>query len=227
MLQSLLFDRQKLQKAQFEPIAYASQNPWLFRGSIRENILFGAPFAQELYRKVIRACALDMDLATFQDNDMKEVGEGGRRLSGGQRQRITLARAVYSNASTVILDDVLSGLDPVTLDWIVNNCILGPHMKGRTLIVVSHNEKLLENSNMIVHMEDGAVSKVTRRSPVKSGYTINDEEDSFRASVLDSGPHPKQSTDIEENNEDNGETPEDLDNLRGRIGLKYGKLDRH
>lgn len=171
-----------------------------------------------------------MDLSTFQDSDMKEVGEDGRRLSGGQRQRITLARAVYSNTGTVILDDVLSGLDPVTLDWIVNNCILGPHMKGRTLVVVSHSEKLLENADMIVHMEDGAVSKFTRRSPVKNGYTIDDEGDSFRAFALDSGPHRKQSTDIEENeenNEDNGETPEDLDNLQGRIGLKYGKLGRH
>lgn len=168
-----------------------------------------------------------MDLATFQDSDMKEVGEDGRRLSGGQRQRITLARAVYSNTGTVILDDVLSGLDPVTLDWIVNNCILGPHMKGRTLVVVSHSEKLLENANKIVHMEDGTVSKVTRRSTVKNRYSIDDEGDSFRAFVLDSGPHRKQSTDIEENNEDNGETPEDLDNLRGRIGLEYGKLDHH
>lgn len=168
-----------------------------------------------------------MDLATFQYNDMKGVGEGGRRLSGGQRQRITLARAVYSNAGTVILDDVLSGLDPVTFDWIVNNCILGPHMKGRTLIVVSHNDKLLEKANMIVYMEDGAVSRVTRRSSVKNGNTIDEEGDSFRASALDSGPHRKQSADIEENNGGNGEAPEDLDNLRGRIGLKYSKFTCH
>lgn len=168
-----------------------------------------------------------MDLATFQDNDKKEVGEGGRRLSGGQRQRITLARAVYSNAGIVILDDVLSGLDPVTFDWIVNNCILGPHMKGRTLIVVSHNEKLLEKANMIVYMEDGAVSKVTRRSSPKNGNTMDEEGDSLRASVLDSGPYREQSADIEGNNGGNGETLEDLDNLRGRIGHKYGKLNRH
>lgn len=168
-----------------------------------------------------------MDLATFQDNDMKEVGEGGRRLSGGQRQRITLARAVYSNASTVILDDALSGLDSVTFDWIVNNCILGRHMKGRTLVVVSHNEKLLEKANMIVYMENGAVSKVTRRSSVHNGYTIDDEGDSFQASVLYSDPHREQSADIKENNGENGETPEDLDHLQGRIGLEYSKFTCH
>lgn len=164
-----------------------------------------------------------MDLTTFQDNDMKEVGEGGRRLSGGQRQRITLARAVYSNAGTVILDDVLSGLDSVTFGWILNNCILGPLMKGRTLIVVSHNERLLDKAHMVVYMENGAVSKTTRRSPIRN----YDEGDFSSVLVLDSGPPGKQSADVEGNNEGNGEAPEDLDNLRGRIGLKYSKLDCH
>ena len=164
-----------------------------------------------------------MDLTTFQDNDMKEVGEGGRRLSGGQRQRITLARAVYSNAGTVILDDVLSGLDPVTFGWIVNNCILGPLMKGRTLIVVSHSERLLDKAHMIVYMENGAVYKATRRSLIKN----DDEGDFSPASALDSGPPGKQSAGIEESNEGNGEAPEDLDSLRGRIGLKYSKLNCH
>jgi ABC-type bacteriocin/lantibiotic exporter with double-glycine peptidase domain len=69
-------------------------------------------------------CALESDLASFEEGDLKDIGEGGSALSGGQRQRIALARALYSNANTVILDDVLSALDAATATSIVDNCIL-------------------------------------------------------------------------------------------------------
>jgi ABC-type bacteriocin/lantibiotic exporter with double-glycine peptidase domain len=78
---------------------------------IQENILFGAPFEEERYRKVIHQCGLERDLTLFEAADATEVGEKGLTLSGGQKARITLARAVYSSAEILLLDDVLAALE--------------------------------------------------------------------------------------------------------------------
>jgi len=225
LLQSLLFDRERFQKSQFDPIAYAPQNPWLFRGTIRDNILFGTPFDQERYKNVIKCCALEPDLATFKDDDMKDVGEGGRRLSGGQRQRVALARALYSKAETALLDDVLSGLDPKTFEWIVNNCILGSQMKDRTVVLVSNNDKLLGRADMIVYMRDGTVSRTAY--PTKNITAVINNEGAVHSSPVSAIGAVSESDCPERNDEpceDNNEKSNDLDNLRGRIGFKYSKL---
>ena len=67
---------------------------------------------------------------------MTEVGEKGLTLSGGQKARITLARAVYSNAEILLLDDVLAALDVHTARWIVDKCFKGDLLRGRTVILV-------------------------------------------------------------------------------------------
>lgn len=77
----------------------------------KANIVFGAPFNAERYSKVLYQCGLERDLAMFEAGDLQEIGEGGVTLSGGQRARVTLARAVYSHASILLLDDVLASLE--------------------------------------------------------------------------------------------------------------------
>ncbi|KAJ7042608.1 hypothetical protein C8F04DRAFT_1252025 [Mycena alexandri] len=113
-------------------ISYAAQESW-------ENILFGGEFNEERYKKVIHQCALERDLELFEAGDATEVGEKGLTLSGGQKARITLARAIYANAEIVLLDDVLAALDVHTAKWIVDKCLRGDLIKGRTVIMVTHN----------------------------------------------------------------------------------------
>jgi ABC-type multidrug transport system fused ATPase/permease subunit len=79
---------------------------------------------------------LEPDLSRFEAGDETEVGEQGITLSGGQKARITLARAVYSHASILLLDDVLAALDVHTGTWIVEKCLAGDLVRGRTVILV-------------------------------------------------------------------------------------------
>jgi ABC-type multidrug transport system fused ATPase/permease subunit len=92
-------------------LAYVSQTPWLQNASIRNNVLFGLPYIESRYKDTLTACALDKDLSIFEDGDSTEIGEKGITLSGGQKARVALARAVYSRAQNVLLDDVLAAVD--------------------------------------------------------------------------------------------------------------------
>lgn len=92
-------------------VAYAAQESWVQNETIRENIVFGSEFDERRYKKVIHQCGLERDLTLFEAGDATEVGEKGLTLSGGQKARITLARAVYSRAEILLLDDVLAALE--------------------------------------------------------------------------------------------------------------------
>ncbi|KAI5991472.1 hypothetical protein EDD15DRAFT_2275310 [Pisolithus albus] len=114
-------------------VAYAPQESWVQNETIRDNILFGAPYDEVRYKKVVYQCALERDLELFEAGDRTEVGEKGLTL------RVTLARAVYSNAEILLLDDVLAALDVHTSKWIVENCFAGDLIRNRTVILVTHN----------------------------------------------------------------------------------------
>ena len=95
----------------FGKLAYVSDSPWIFPGTIRENIVFGLPYNESKYNKIIKACQLEKDLDNFPEHDLIRIGENSATLSGGQCTRIALARAVYSEADIYLLDDPLSSLD--------------------------------------------------------------------------------------------------------------------
>ncbi|ETW87620.1 ABC transporter [Heterobasidion irregulare TC 32-1] len=120
-------------------VAYAAQESWVQNETIRDNILFGAPYDAVRYSKVVFQCGLERDLTLFEAGDQTEVGEKGLTLSGGQKARVTLARAIYSSAEIILLDDVLAALDVHTARWIVDKCFKGDLIRGRTVLLVTHN----------------------------------------------------------------------------------------
>ena len=96
-------------------VAYASQSPFILNATLRDNILFGKEFDQELYYRVLEATNLLPDLNQLGPaNDLTEIGERGVTLSGGQKARISLARCVYAQPTIALFDDVLSALDAAT-----------------------------------------------------------------------------------------------------------------
>ncbi|GAA5982504.1 hypothetical protein JCM10908_006676 [Rhodotorula pacifica] len=142
--------------------SYAAQSPWLQDTSIRENILFGEDFDEERYNETIYACALEDDLEAMPQGDETRVGEKGLSMSGGQKQRIALARAVYSSSRIVLLDDVLSALDSNMVSHVVDNCLNGPLLHDRTVVLVSHFVKLctsrIASCELLVTLKGGRVA---------------------------------------------------------------------
>ncbi|CCU98314.1 unnamed protein product [Malassezia sympodialis ATCC 42132] len=126
-----------------ESVAYCSQSPWLLGTSVRENILFGTEYDDERYHEVLRACALEPDLDILEFHDETEVGEKGTSLSGGQKARIALARAFYSHAKHILIDDALSAVDAHTAKHLHQHCFQGPLSRGRTIVLVTHATALL------------------------------------------------------------------------------------
>ncbi|KAI0258309.1 P-loop containing nucleoside triphosphate hydrolase protein, partial [Gloeopeniophorella convolvens] len=120
-------------------VSYAAQESWVQNETIKTNILFGAPYDEERYNKVIYQCGLEQDLSLFEAGDLTEVGEKGLTLSlsdSAAKARVTLARAVYSSAEILLLDDVLAALDVHTAKWVVDKCFKGDLIKGRTVLLV-------------------------------------------------------------------------------------------
>ena len=103
-------------------VAYVEQEPFIFSGSIRDNITFGLPFDEAKFKAVITACQLTKDLELFARREATVIGERGINISGGQKARISLARAVYSDADIFLFDDPLSAVDPEVANKIFTDC---------------------------------------------------------------------------------------------------------
>ncbi|KLJ07254.1 ATPase [Blastomyces silverae] len=135
---------------------YCAQTPWLQSMSIRDNILFSLPYDERRYKQVLDACCLGQDLASFKHGDLTLIGENGTGLSGGQKARAALARAVYSSAELLLLDDPLSALDFNTAEAVVRKCLSGPLMQNRTVVLVTHRTTLVHNlAQQIISIDDG------------------------------------------------------------------------
>uniref|UniRef100_A0A8D0AWN2 Multidrug resistance-associated protein 4-like n=1 Tax=Sander lucioperca TaxID=283035 RepID=A0A8D0AWN2_SANLU len=111
-------------------LTYAAQQPWVFPGTIRSNILFGKELDTQKYERVIRACALKRDMELLPDGDLTIIGDRGATLSGGQKARVNLARAVYQDADIYLLDDPLSAVD-AELHEVFQARILRGHMVAK------------------------------------------------------------------------------------------------
>ncbi|KAJ7598811.1 multidrug resistance-associated ABC transporter [Mycena floridula] len=156
--------------------AYVPQAAWLRNASIKDNILFSLPYDADRYQRTLEACALVTDLEILEDGDESEIGERGVNLSGGQKgkttstalnalltmdqkARVSLARAVYSRASVLFLDDVLSAVDAHTAHHLYHECLKGDLMANRTVILVSHHVQLCApGANYVLALDNGRVS---------------------------------------------------------------------
>ncbi|RMJ22071.1 ATP-dependent bile acid permease [Aspergillus sp. HF37] len=159
-----------------ESVAYCAQEAWLVNATVKENIVFASPFDQRRYNAVLRACALERDLEILDGGDQTLVGEKGISLSGGQKQRISLARAVYSRARHLLLDDCLSAVDSHTARHIFREALTGPLMMDRTCVLVTHSVALAApQAAHVIALDNGKIAMQGHPDAVAASGALGEE----------------------------------------------------
>lgn len=135
------------------------QEPFLFSGTIRENIAYGKPGAtdEEIVAVAKRASAHEF-ISSFPDGYDTIVGERGLRLSGGQKQRVAVARAMLKDAPVLVLDEATSALD--TKSERIVQAGLDDLMRDRTTLIIAHRLSTIANVDTIVTVDKGQVSEI-------------------------------------------------------------------
>jgi ATP-binding cassette subfamily B protein len=137
-----------------QSIAYVSQQPYLFEGTIRDNIRYGRPDATdaEVEQAAFQAAA-DEFIRQQPEGYETGIGENGANLSGGQRQRVSIARAIVRRAPILLLDEATSALDNESEARVQQ--ALTEVMRGRTTIVIAHRLSTVVNADHIVVLDRG------------------------------------------------------------------------
>ena len=138
-------------------IAMVSQNPYLFRGTIAENVLYGNVNADGAQlEQALRNARLWDYVSTLEDGINSQIGDGGSKLSGGQRQRIAIARALIRNAELIILDEASSALDTKTEREIQQT--MDEVFRDKTVIVIAHRFTSIRSADYIYCMADSGIA---------------------------------------------------------------------
>ncbi|KAJ7097441.1 ABC protein [Mycena epipterygia] len=140
-------------------VAYCPQSAWIQNASLRENVLFGLPFEEAKYWRVLEDACLLPDLKLLADGDLTEIGEKGINLSGGQKQRVNIARALYYGADIVIFDDPLSAVDANVGKALFRSAIQGLIAQGKTVLLVTHALHFLSQCDYIYTMDAGRIAE--------------------------------------------------------------------
>ncbi|KAL5285983.1 ABCC4.2 family protein [Megaselia abdita] len=137
-------------------LSYTSQEPWVFEGSVRDNIVFVDEYDPVRYAQVVKACALLQDFKMFANGDQTLIGERGVTLSGGQKARISLARAVYRQADIYLFDDPLSAVDTEVGRHIFEKCIV-EFLHDKIRILVTHQLQYLKDVEQVILLNSGQI----------------------------------------------------------------------
>ncbi|SEM13446.1 ATP-binding cassette, subfamily B, MsbA [Aquimarina amphilecti] len=134
------------------------QDEFLFEGTIKENILFPRPDANEdQLQRAVKAAYVNEFTDRFDDGLDTLIGERGVKLSGGQRQRIAIARAILADPKIIILDEATSNLDTESEALIQKS--LNELMKGRTTFVIAHRLSTIKKADQILVIESGGIAE--------------------------------------------------------------------
>ena len=142
------------------------QQPFLFDGTIKENVTFARPEATE--EEILEACRVahvDEFAETLEEKYDTLVGERGVKLSGGQCQRVSIARAILANPRILILDEATSSLDPESEALIQEG--LKNLLKDRTTFVIAHRLSTIRRADQVIVMEGG---RIVERGTYESLY---------------------------------------------------------
>lgn len=199
-------------------VAYCAQKAWILAASVRANVAIaghqdrgdGSNFKQpqnldeDTYKMALESTLLIDDLQRWPAYDETEIGERGVSISGGQRARISLARAVYSDADTFLLDDPLSAVDVHVGKALMHNCIL-QHLRerGKAVALVTHQLQYLSMADEVL-----VLSKTGEQLFIGSYDEFVSRKDDFKfLEVGEATNEEKENSDAEAANEVESEDP--------------------
>ncbi len=137
-------------------IAVVTQEPFLFAGSIRDNLRYGRPDATEAeIEAAARAANVDEFVDTLPAGYETDVGDAGVMLSGGQRQRITIGRAILKNPAILIFDEATSALDAKSERYVRE--AIEALLTGRTVFIIAHRLSTVRHADKIVVLKKGTI----------------------------------------------------------------------
>ena len=147
------------------------QEPFLFRGSIKDNIRMGRPTST--FEEVVaaaRQAGADEFIQDLPQRYDTELEEGAVNLSGGQKQRLSIARALLRQPRIIIFDEATSALDPESEAVVVKN--LAAIARGRTTIVISHRLQTIREAGQIIVLDQGQVSGIGTHDQLLAGNAV-------------------------------------------------------
>jgi ATP-binding cassette subfamily C protein CydD len=139
----------------FGHISYITQHPYIFAGTIKENIALGVKATKDEIRKAAVKAGIDELVQSLVNGYDTIIGEGGRGLSGGEKQRIALARAFLKSPSVILFDEPTTGLDLFTEQLLYQS--MKELSQTSTVITVAHRLQTIKDANHILFLEEGTL----------------------------------------------------------------------
>lgn len=141
-----------------EYVSFVTQDNFLFRCSLLENIRLGNPNAtDEEVKAAARAAQCEEFISKLPQGYDTPAGEAGKRLSGGEKQRISIARAILKNAPIIILDEATASIDPEN-EHLIQQAI-SALTRGKTIITIAHRLATVQNADQILVVDDGRIAQ--------------------------------------------------------------------
>ncbi len=159
--------------AYIQRVGYVSQSPYIFNGTVAENVAFsqwGKPYDEERVKEACHMAALDI-VEKDSKGILYPIGDNGAGLSGGQAQRVSIARALYARPDVLILDESTSALDIGTEQAIMETI---QKLKGHlTIIIIAHRLSTVERCDRLFWVEEGHLHKVGTPAELLPEYTAS------------------------------------------------------
>jgi ABC-type multidrug transport system fused ATPase/permease subunit len=145
----------------------ASQESFLFHGTVRDNLLWGNPMASDEEIGKALDCANASEFLYLLENGLNTVvGDRGAGFSGGERQRIALARALIRNPQFLLLDEATNELDKYNESCIIAN--IARFSPGMTVLIITHRHSVLEKADHAIVLENGKIGVLSKLSEENS-----------------------------------------------------------